>query len=509
MIFNSLAFLLFILIFFPLYFGTKGKGQHRVCLIASYFFYGCWDWRFLSLIILSTLLDWCFGMWISHLYQNDGKSTNHQNKAYRFTHRIIARLAQTNFTPRAVLVLSIAMNLGVLGFFKYFNFFADSLAMLLQSIGFVPSWNTLHIILPVGISFYTFQSMSYTIDVYRRELKQETSLLKFATYIALFPQLVAGPIIRAADFLPQLAESKRFDYTRFNSGMGRILWGFFKKVAIADSLAPFVDQCFQSPQSFGSLHLMIGVVFYSFQIYCDFSGYSDIAIGLTRIMGFHFPENFRTPYFSRSFSEFWTRWHISLSSWLRDYLYIPLGGNRHGKLNTYRNNMLTMLLGGLWHGANWAFVFWGLLHGVYMMIQRIISPIWHRVISALKVPAIFSAGVEMGTVYLLTLFAWVFFRSGSQGLAGGDSFGTAYTILSHIGSGIGLSFSEVINKFQVLKGGLLISMLLLIELSNLRYRWNEWQLRQPYLRIALFSMVLWLLAFFGNFGANAFIYFQF
>jgi D-alanyl-lipoteichoic acid acyltransferase DltB (MBOAT superfamily) len=315
--------------------------------------------------------------------------------------------------------------------------------------------------------------------------------------------------VRAADFLFQMQEDKKFSANQFNSGMGRVLWGFFKKIAVADSLAPFVDQCFQSPESFGSLHLLIGVVFYSFQIYCDFSGYSDIAIGLARMMGYHFPENFRTPYFSRSFSEFWTRWHISLSSWLRDYLYIPLGGNRHGQWATYRNNMSTMLLGGLWHGANWAFVFWGFLHGLYLILQRMVAPLWRGLVRQLRLPEVVSGGVEMALVYSLTLLAWVYFRSGSIGLAGGDSFSTANAVLGGIASGTGFSFAAVINKFQVIKGVLLLGLLTSVEVSNTRFRWNERQVTTPWLRLLLFASLLWSIAFLGNFGANAFIYFQF
>jgi D-alanyl-lipoteichoic acid acyltransferase DltB (MBOAT superfamily) len=227
------------------------------------------------------------------------------------------------------------------------------------------------------------------------------------------------------------------------------------------------------------------------------------------MMGYHFPENFRTPYFSRSFSEFWSRWHISLSSWLRDYLYIPLGGNRGGTLATYKNNMLTMLLGGLWHGANWAFVFWGFLHGMYLIVQRTMAPAWHRIQRLLRLPGFVSGGVEMATVYALTLLAWVYFRSGSIGLAGGDSFVTANAVLTGIFSGQGFSFSAVINKFQVLKGVLLIGILLGMEVSNNWFKWNERQVAQPVLRLILFASVWWLIAFLGNFEANAFIYFQF
>lgn len=511
MVFNSLTFLIFILLFFPLYFGTKGRMRTWVCLVASYIFYGWWDWRFLSLIVFSTVMDWWFGLWIS--YNDAPEETRERCKngspVLQFFGGLTSWVHGLQLQRRTILVFSMVMNLGFLGFFKYFGFFAENLAALIREMGMTPSWTTLHIILPVGISFYTFQSMSYTIDVYRRELPWEPSLLKFATFIALFPQLVAGPIVRAADFLYQMSEDKRFDWNRWNSGMGRVLWGFFKKIAIADSIAPFVDQCFAAPETFGSMHLLIGVVFYSFQIYCDFSGYSDIAIGLARMMGYTFPENFRTPYFSKSFSEFWTRWHISLSSWLRDYLYIPLGGNRNGKLSTYKNNMLTMLLGGLWHGANWAFVFWGFLHGMYLVLQRIVGPRWRSLARSIRLPRLADDAVSIFTVYVLTLLAWVFFRSGSIGLAGGDSFATAGKVLSGIASLEGFSFGAVINKFQVIKGIVLIGILLSVEISNNRMRWNLRQVEQPALRLLLFSVLLWLLAFFGSFGANAFIYFQF
>ncbi|MBL7805430.1 MAG: MBOAT family protein [Saprospiraceae bacterium] len=483
MVFNSITFLVFSLVFFPLYFALKGRPRLWWILGMSYLFYGWWDWRFLSLIALSTVMDFYFGAVI-------GRTDDARQR-------------------RQFLAFSMVMNLGFLGVFKYLNFFIDSFAALLHGFGLSVSMSSLEIILPVGISFYTFQSMSYTIDVYRREIPVERNLLKFAAFIALFPQLVAGPIIRARDLLYQMEEDKRFDWTRLYSGLGRILWGFFKKVAVADSLAPFVDQVFNAPETFGSAHLLIGVVFYSFQIYCDFSGYSDIAIGLARIMGYHFPENFNTPYFSRSFSEFWSRWHISLSSWLRDYLYIPLGGNRHGKWNTYRNNMLTMLLGGLWHGANLAFVFWGFLHGLYLIVQRAVSPLWRGVVHTFRLPRWFDAMVSMVVVYAFTLLAWVYFRSGSIGLAGGDSFGTANQVLRGIFSGEGLSWGAVINKFQALKGLLLIAILLTVEASNFRWRWNAAQVGQPVFRLAAFAVLLWMIAFFGTFGGSAFIYFQF
>jgi alginate O-acetyltransferase complex protein AlgI len=511
MVFNSVVFLIFIASFFPLYFLSKGRLRLWICLLASYLFYGWWDWRFLSLVVFSTVMDWLFGLWIAHMDDPDETSTLWQRSPVaRAMGRTVLWLQTWNLSRSAVLTFSMIMNLGFLGFFKYFNFFADGFADMVRMVGFEPSWTTLNIILPVGISFYTFQSMSYTIDVYRREIKFEPSLLKFATFIALFPQLVAGPIVRASDFLYQMEDDKRFSWHNLNSGLGRVLWGFFKKVAIADSIAPFVDQCFNAPDTFGSLHLIIGVIFYSFQIYCDFSGYSDIAIGLARIMGYHFPENFRTPYFSKSFSEFWTRWHISLSSWLRDYLYIPLGGNRHGKWSTYKNNMLTMLLGGLWHGANMAFVFWGFLHGLYLILQRVVSPLWKQVVQAVRMPRFLNDGICIATVYVLTLLAWIYFRSGSIGLqGGGNSFDTAHKIIGNIVSLEGFSTGAVINKFQVIKGFFLIGILILVEITNPKIRWNVVHMDRPVWRAVIFASLLWLIAFFGNFGANAFIYFQF
>ena len=449
-------------------------------LIASYVFYGWWDWRFLSLIMISTFMDFNFGKLI-------GATENPKKR-------------------KLYLIFSMCMNLGFLCFFKYFNFFIDSFVTMMHSFGLQPSVTSLQIILPIGISFYTFQSLSYTIDIYRKEIPVERNPLKFAAFIALFPQLVAGPIVRARDLLPQMNDDKKFDWDRFNSGVGRILWGFFKKVAIADSLAPFVDQCWADPFKFTSLHLSIGVIFYSFQIYCDFSGYSDIAIGLARIMGFHFPENFKTPYFSKSFSEFWTRWHISLSSWLRDYLYIPLGGNRRGKLSTYKNNMLTMLIGGFWHGANWAFVFWGFLHGLYLILQRIITPPWRAIIRITRMPKFISGAIAVVTVYTLTNIGWIYFRSGSLGHS---SFKTANQLLGNILSFEDFTWNGVFNKFQIIKGVIVIGILLIVEISNPRFHWNRIQVFKPALRVALFAGLIWLIALFGTFSSNSFIYFQF
>ncbi|MAT56144.1 MAG: membrane-bound O-acyltransferase family protein [Saprospirales bacterium] len=475
MIFNSLPFLVFVAIFIPLYFALKGRARLLLALAGSYLFYGWWDWRFLSLIAISTLVDFWVG---AAVYKEQDEKRR-----------------------KRLLLLSMVVNLGFLGFFKYFDFFIASFVELLQSFGLQPSVSTLGIILPVGISFYTFQSMSYTIDIYRRKLEPEHDLVKFATFVAFWPQLVAGPIVRASDFLPQFRSDHPFEWDRFTKGSAQVLWGFFKKVAIADSLAPIVDQCFSDPMSFGSVNLYIAVFFYSFQIYCDFSGYSDIAIGFARMLGFDFPANFRTPYFSKNFSEFWTRWHISLSSWLRDYLYIPLGGNRHGTAKTYRNLMLTMLLGGLWHGANWTFVFWGWLHGMYLVVQRLFSNVWTGTMRTLRAPGWLNAGLSILLVYLFTNLAWVFFRS--------PDFATAAAVLQNMASLEGFTVAQIMNKFLVAKGVLLIGFLLLVEISDFRFNYSQLVVRQPVFRLASFAVLLWLIAFFGTFNSNAFIYFQF
>lgn len=539
MIFNSLTFLYFIALFLPLYFALKGNARLWLSLFASYLFYGWWDWRFLTLISLSTFIDYYLGAVIRDSKMLDQRSTWASVLGYG---ALMALLVGTmNFFslhffpdlpyldywyfPTAglwlafvaiyltekwsksgdrgyrMMVVSMLLNLGFLGVFKYFNFFSASFASMMEGFGIESSWNTLNIILPVGISFYTFQSMSYTIDVYRRHIEPELNYLKFATFVAFWPQLVAGPIVRAADFLPQFQKDHEFNWDRIVSGTSRVLWGFFKKCAVADSLAPFVDQIFAEPGGFWSINLVIGVIFYSFQIYCDFSGYSDIAIGFARMLGYDFNENFRTPYFSQNFSEFWQRWHISLSSWLRDYLYIPLGGNRGGKFATYRNNMLTMLLGGLWHGANWTFVFWGFLHGMYLIGQRALGRPFGNLMAKLHFPSPLRVGLNIALTYFFTCLAWIYFRS--------PDFGTATKVIAGIVGLEGFSFVNVMNKFVVMKGVLLIGLLLAVEVSDLRMKWSSLAFRQPTFRVVAYATLLVLLAFFGSYGSGAFIYFQF
>jgi D-alanyl-lipoteichoic acid acyltransferase DltB (MBOAT superfamily) len=473
--FNSLTFLVFLAIFFPLYFATRGSARLWVCLIASNIFYGWWDYRFLALIWASTLMDYTIGLLME-------RTTGAAQR-------------------KALIAITIVINMTFLGFFKYFNFFVDSFQHFASALGVHVSTTTLNITLPIGISFYTFMTMSYTIDVYRRELPAERSLLKFATFVAFFPHLVAGPILRASDLLPQLHGYHRFDSERMISGLGLILFGYYKKIVVADGAAKIVDLIFSEPAAHSSLGLLVGVLLYAFQIYCDFSGYSDIAIGLARIMGVDFLPNFRTPYISKSFSEFWQRWHISLSTWLRDYLYIPLGGNRHGTFNTYRNLLITMLLGGLWHGADWKFVIWGGLHGFYLVLQRFFAAPWERLRKFLHIPHKLNNALLMALVFALTCFAWIFFRANSSG--------DAWYIISRIAAFEDFRVSSIRNQIMVGKVAIVIAILLVIEAVDRRYDLSAVLVRWPAFCVGVFASLLWLIAFFGTFGSKSFIYFQF
>lgn len=478
MIFNSFAFLIFISVFIPVFYIIKGKLRLWFVLLASYFFYGWWDWRFLGLIAFSTILDFYLGLLIERAHDK-----------HKRLH---------------LLLISLITNLSVLGFFKYFNFFSNSFHDLIILFGLSSHSYILNIILPVGISFYTFQSLSYTIDVYNKKIKAEPSLLKFAGYIAFFPQLVAGPIIRASDFLPQLYDNnRRAKAENIFGGLDLVVVGFLKKIVIADSLAPIVDGAFAAPSDFSSLHLLICIILYSFQIYCDFSGYSDIAIGLAKMLGYEFPKNFNIPYIASSFSDFWNRWHISLSSWLKDYLYIPLGGNKKGKFNTYKNLMITMLLGGLWHGANWTFLFWGFLHGAYLIFQRLFSSLTYK-LDLLKGPSfntfIFRP-LSILFVYMGVCFAWIFFRS--------PDFETASLYINGIISLDDFNINSIVNKFWVFKGVFLVCVLffadVLLAHSNLSEKLNS----KPIIRILFYATSIWIICLLGTFSDNQFIYFQF
>lgn len=346
MIFVSAKYLVFLSVVFLVYWNLGRRRQNLFLLAASYFFYANWDWRFLSLIIISTGVDYVSG---ARIFQ-----------------------ASTRARKTAWLWLSLVVNLGILGFFKYFGFFADSLVELGRAVGWRVSSPTLHIILPVGISFYTFQTMSYSLDIYRGQLKPTKSFVDFAAFVAFFPQLVAGPIVRAKEFIFQLEKDRRFSGRDFEAGLIRILFGFFKKAFIADTLGVYlVDPVFAHPALYSSATLWLAIVGYAVQVYADFSGYSNMAIGSARILGFRIPENFLFPFLSTNFSEFWRRWHMTMSRFFRDYIYIALGGNRRGTPRTLRNIAVTTLLAGLWHGAAWTYVLWGGLQGAYIAVYHL------------------------------------------------------------------------------------------------------------------------------------------
>jgi len=386
MLFNSAEFLRFFAAFLLLYWLVRSnlRGRNLLILLASYVFYGSWNYKLLALIWVSTLLDYLVGL----------------------------ALGKTSSRParRWLLLASLAGNLSILGFFKYYNFFAESLQALGERLGwsFHPAY--LDVLLPVGISFYTFQTLSYTIDIYRGTLRPTRNLLDFAAYVAFFPQLVAGPIERASQLLPQFSTPRRITKGMVEEGLWLCIWGMFKKVVIADNLAPLVDLVFDPSLSVGGTEIVCGTVAFALQIYCDFSGYSDLARGMARFLGFDIMVNFDRPYTATNIQEFWRRWHISLSTWLRDYLYISLGGNRGGRLRTGRNLMLTMVLGGLWHGAAWHFVLWGALHGTGLILHRIWST-WTRS-SAPKTGSARRVAGWMLTMGLV-LYGWLLFRATS------------------------------------------------------------------------------------------------
>ena len=475
MLFNSLAFLTFFPAFFLAYWLLRGRTRLLFTLAASYFFYAWWDWRLLPLLWFQTLLDFYVGRRLHQLTHADSR--------------------------QRLLVLSLVTNLALLAVFKYFHFGVDTGRALLHLAGIETPPLAWQIVLPVGISFYTFQSMSYVMDLYRREIEPEPSLLRFATSVALFVHLVAGPIVRARKLLPQLESDRTFDFAIASDGFQQALWGFFKKVVVADSLATLVDPWFAEPRLQGGASLLVAVYFYSIQIYCDFSGYTDIALGLAKILGYNLGVNFDRPYFSRGFSEFWTRWHISLSSWLRDYLYIPLGGNRRGDARTGFNLIATMLIGGLWHGANWTFVAWGGLHGLYLLLERTLRAPLARIVAALRIPAPVVSLLAGLVVFHAVSFAWIFFRA--------PSFGDAADMIAGIFTRSPFAFGSVQHRFLVLRALFVVSVVLGVEALTFRPVWFERLAAVPTLRFACAALLVWGIALFGTFSGANFIYFQF
>ena len=390
MLFNSLSFLLFLPIVFIFYWWVNKRSlklQNGFLLIASYFFYASWDWRFLFLLLFSTTLDYFTGIKME-------EAKNQGDKKVWFW-------------------LSIIVNLGFLGIFKYYNFFSESFTTALSEIGIQTNFWTLKVILPVGISFYTFHGLSYVIDIYKGRIKAERNIINYSLFVSFFPLLVAGPIERATHLLPQLKKKRYFDYNKASDGVHQIIWGLFKKVVIADNCALYANSIFEHYQSMNSLSLLLGAVYFSFQIYGDFSGYSDIALGTSKLLGIDLLRNFNYPYFSRDIAEFWRRWHISLSSWFRDYVYIPLGGSKVGMMMKIRNTFVIFLISGFWHGTNWTFIVWGALHAVYFLPLLITHNNRNNIESVAKgkyLPT-YKELLSMLLTFGLTALAWIFFRA--------------------------------------------------------------------------------------------------
>jgi D-alanyl-lipoteichoic acid acyltransferase DltB (MBOAT superfamily) len=390
MLFNSLNFAIFLPVVFVLYwFATKGnlKLQNVLLLVSSYFFYACWDWRFMFLLIFSTVLDYYTGIKIHD--------------------------ASTQKRKLFWLWLSIGINLGFLGVFKYYNFFTASFADGLALLGFNANFGALEVLLPVGISFYTFHGLSYVIDLYKNRIQPERNFIDYSVFVSFFPLLVAGPIERATHLLPQIHKSRSFNYTKAVDGLQQILWGLFKKIVIADNCAEFANTIFNNSELYGGSTLVLGALFFTIQIYCDFSGYSDIALGTARLFGIELLRNFAFPYFSRDIAEFWRRWHISLSSWFKDYLYIPLGGSKGGMWTKIRNTFIIFIVSGFWHGANWTFIVWGFLNALYIMPSIIFNTNRNNldIVAKGKLLPSFKEFFAIIITFSLTVLAWIFFRA--------------------------------------------------------------------------------------------------
>ena len=478
MLFNSIDFAIFLPIVFILYWFVTNRNlklQNFLIVAASYLFYGWWDWRFLSLILFSTIVDYSVGLGL---------------------------LKQENQTKRKILLwTSILVNLGFLGFFKYYNFFLDNFITAFSFFGTEIKANSLNIILPVGISFYTFQTLSYSIDVYKRKLEPTKDFVAFSAFVSFFPQLVAGPIERATHLLPQFYKKRTFDYSKAVDGMRQILWGLFKKIVIADNCAEYANLIFNNSTDYSGSTLVIGALFFTFQIYGDFSGYSDIAIGTSRLFGFDLMRNFNFPYFSRDIAEFWRRWHISLSTWFRDYLYIPLGGSRGGTWMKVRNTFIIFIVSGFWHGANWTFIVWGALNAIYFLPLLLTNNNRNNletVAQGKSLPSLKELSFMLLT-FGLTVFAWIFFRA--------ENIGHAINYISEI-------FSSSLFTIPTIRPRNLILLLMafvIIEwfgregqfaIQHLGLKW-----KRP-IRYAMYYAIIIAIFWFGG-KEQQFIYFQF
>jgi D-alanyl-lipoteichoic acid acyltransferase DltB (MBOAT superfamily) len=471
MLFDTPIYFLFLIPVVFLYWRLGRRTQNAFLLVASYFFYGWWDWRFLILIITSTVVDFFVAKQIS--------------------------ISSNPVHRKALLTLSLVLNFSFLGFFKYCNFFLDSFSSLLDVLGVhnLPH-SFLQIILPPGISFYTFQEVAYIVDVYFGRVQAADSLLDYALFIALFPHLIAGPIQRPSHLLPQVQKPRRFDPDKFFDGCLLILSGLFRKCVIADNCALLANAYFENRTSPDLVGTLIGIYAFAWQIYGDFSGYSDIARGSAQLMGFHFMINFRQPYLATTLQDFWRRWHISLSSWLRDYLYIPLGGSRLGEGRTYVNLMTTMLLGGLWHGANWTFVVWGGIHGGWLAVERLLRSAKVRIFPE-KTTGI-SLWLQRAFIFHIVCFSWIFFRA--------RSFEDAFSVLRNFGKFVWIPEYGTAILFL----SCLILLMLLVDLRmETRDEEYAWARTAEYQRVAVGVTFVVLNLLFAAGQANAFIYFQF
>jgi D-alanyl-lipoteichoic acid acyltransferase DltB (MBOAT superfamily) len=482
MLFNSLDFAVFLPLVFTIYWFVVNRNlklQNTVIIAASYLFYGWWDWRFLSLILFSTVVDYTVGR----------------------------RLAVADKSPhrKVLLLTSIVINIGLLGFFKYYNFFLDNFIQAFSFFGNELNARSLNIILPVGISFYTFQTLSYTIDVYRRKMEPTRDFFAFMAFVSFFPQLVAGPIERASNLLPQFYRKRKFDYAKARDGLRQVIWGFFKKMVIADNCAEIANTIFNNSEQYSGLTLILGAVFFAFQIYGDFSGYSDIAIGVSRLLGFNLMKNFAFPYFSRDIAEFWRRWHISLSSWFRDYVYIPLGGSRGGAGLKIRNTFIIFIVSGFWHGANWTFIIWGMLNALYflpLMLARKNRKNLGTVAEGRSLPTLRESGSILLT-FGLTVFAWIFFRA--------ENLDHAFSYISGIFSPSFFKLPDMLGFFQTGELYILLLVFLLIEWMG---RHKEYGLQfiesgPRYVGYAVNYAVVLSIVLFMSLEIQEFIYFQF
>lgn len=481
MIFNSIEFLIFFPVVVALYFVTPHRLRWMPLLTASYYFYMSWEPLYGLLLAGSTIIT--------------------------FLSSILMARAKSLKSKRAFLAAGLILNLGLLAFFKYFNFFNDALRAVLEAAGFSYGAGPLKILLPVGISFYIFKTASYVIDVYKGRMEPERHLGIYAVYVSFFPALLAGPIDRASHLIPAIREKHPLDYDRIMDGLKLMLWGFFKKLVIADRLAVYVNSAYNFPADAEGLTLLIASYFYAFEIYCDFSGYSDIAIGAAKVMGFRLTENFRRPYYARSVLDFWSRWHMSLSGWFRDYIYIPLGGNRVAKGRLYANFMIVFLLSGLWHGAAWTFVFWGGIHGAYLVIGDITSGIRTRAWQGLGFHkhSRFERLWKAFITFNLVTFAWIFFRA--------SSFNDAFAVIGKIFSGFSISKKALLGPWSGPEFIFALCAIALLELVHILERHGKMghllSDKPLWIRWPLYYAILFGTLIFGVFGESEFIYFQF